>query len=111
LSRNFKSSAAWVFVLQGNVRDYLFDAHQGYGPLADILGAYWRNTTLFESGAARGEAVMVQYSLSGGIEIGGEQNGSGASALRTEVERHRNETARASTDERVFRDLSFLRAL
>jgi transitional endoplasmic reticulum ATPase len=112
LSRNFRSSAAWVFVIHGNVRDYVFDAHQGYGPVPDILGAYWRNTTLFEDAATRGETLILQYSLSGGIEFAGsDQNGPGAAALRGEIERHRNETSRASTDERVFRDLSFLREL
>jgi len=111
LSRNFKSAASWVFVVHGNVRDYVFDAHHGYGPFAEILERYWCDTTLFASSSTRRDALFVQYSLSGGIELSDDGKNAVSAELRKRIDEHRKQTANVLTEERVFRDLSFLRAM
>jgi len=110
LSRNFRSSAAWVFVIHGNVRDYMFDAHHGFAGLGEVLQSYWVNTSRFAFDGEIRERVMLRYTLSGGIELLGDPASAAARELNKRIGDD-STRARMTREERVFHDFSTLRDL
>jgi SpoVK/Ycf46/Vps4 family AAA+-type ATPase len=106
LSRQFNSSASWVFLLHGNVRDYLFDANLGYAPLSDVIESYWLNTCLFGD---HPQAVAIRYSLSTGVSLPQvTKGGSHEKKISEDIRSHNEAVKRCAHEDRILQDFVFL---
>lgn len=112
LSKQFHSAASWVFLIHGNVNDYVFDGHLGYAPLPTVLESYWLDSCLFSVSGVPSEALALRYSLSAGLQgPRSTEGGSQGADVRKRVSQHNDQVGNLAPDQRVFLDLAFLRML
>jgi len=112
VARQFSARVATVFLLHGNVRDYVFDAHLGFAPLAEVLQSYWVDTGLYLGGVARPEAAALRYGITEGVVLERHTPGGATSEqLAQEITAHRQRVASLDQEQRVYQDFAFLSEL